>query len=143
MTENECSQPSVIWRWAQGYSLSSKSALDLYYLGIWTPSLSMSPGCCLLWKDWCWSWNFNTLATWCEGLTHLKRPWCWERLRAVGEGAKRGWDAWMASLTQWTWVWVNAGSWRWTGKPGLLQSMGSQRVGYDWATELNWTGLHI
>ena len=54
------------------------------------------------WKDWCWSWNSNPLATWCEELTHLKRPWCWERLRAGGEGDDRGWDGWMASSTQWT-----------------------------------------
>ena len=90
------------------------------------------------WKDWCWSWNSNTLATWCEELTHLKRPWCWERLKAGGEGGDRGWDGWMASPTQWAWVWVNSGSWWWTGKPGKLQSMGWQRVGQDWATELNW-----
>ena len=51
------------------------------------------------WKDWCWSWNSNTLATWCEELTHWKRPWCWERLKAGGEGDDRGWDGWMASLT--------------------------------------------
>ena len=73
-----------------------------------------------------------------EDLTHLKRPWCWERLKA-GEGDNRGWDGWMTSLTQWTWVWVNSGSWWWTGKPGMLQSMGSQRVEHDWATKLNWT----
>ena len=54
------------------------------------------------WKDWCWSWNSSTLATSCEELTHLKRPWCWERLRAGGEGDDRGWDGWMASRTQWT-----------------------------------------
>ena len=66
----------------------------------------------------------------------LKRPRCWERLKA-GEGDDRGWDGWMASLTQWTWVWVNSGSWWWTGRPGVLQSMGSQRVRHDWATELN------
>ena len=89
------------------------------------------------WKDWCWSWNTNTLATWCEELTHLIRPWCWERLKAGGEGDNRGWDDWMASQTQWTWVWV--GSRNWTGKPGVLQSMGSQRVRHDWATELNRT----
>ena len=71
-------------------------------------------------------------------LTHWKRPWCWERLTAGGEGDDRGWGGWMASLTQWTWVWVNFGSWWWTGRPGVLQSMGSQRVGHDWATELNW-----
>ena len=71
-------------------------------------------------------------------MTHLKRPWCWERLK-VGEGDDRGWDDWMVSLTQWTWVWVNPGSWWWTGRPGVLQSMGWQRVRHDWATELNWT----
>ena len=91
------------------------------------------------WKDWCWSWNSNPLATWCEELTHLKRPWCWERLKARGEGDDRGWDGWMASVTQWTWVWVNSRSWWWTGRPGVLQSMGSQGVGHDWATGLNWT----
>ena len=89
------------------------------------------------WKDWCWSWNSNTLATWCE-LTHWKRPWCWERLKVGGEGDNRGWDGWMASPTQWTWVWVGSGSWWWTGRPGVLQSVGSQRVGHDWVTELNW-----
>ena len=68
----------------------------------------------------------------------LKRPRCWERLRARGEGNNRGWDGWMASPTQWTWVWVDSGSWWWTGKPGVLRFMGSQRVGHDWATELNW-----
>jgi len=85
------------------------------------------------------SWNSNTLATWCEELTHLKRSWCWKRLRAGGEGDDRGWDGWMASPTQWTWVWVDSGSWWWTGRPGVLQFMGSQRVGQNWATELNWT----
>ena len=90
------------------------------------------------WKDWCWSWNSNTLAIWCKELTHLKRPWCWERLKAGGEGNDRGWDGWMASPTQWTWVWVNSGSWWWAERPGILQSMGLQRVGHDWATELNY-----
>ena len=78
------------------------------------------------WKDWCWSWNPNTLATWCKELTHWKIPWCWEWLKAEGEGDDRGCDGWMASLTQWIWVWVSSGSWWWTGKPGMLQSMGSQ-----------------
>ena len=86
-------------------------------------------------KDWCWSWNSNTLATWSKELTHWKRPWCWERLKA-GEGDSRRWDGWMASPTQWTWVWVDSGSWWWTGRPGMLQFMGSQRVGHNWATEL-------
>ena len=94
------------------------------------------------WKDWCWSWNSNTLATWCKELTHWKIPWCWERLKAGGEGDNKGWDGWMASPTQWTWVWVNSRSWWRTGRPGMLQSMGSQRVGHDWVTELNWTELY-
>ena len=87
--------------------------------------------------NWCWSWNSNTLATWCKELTHLKRPWCWEILKVGGEGDNRGWDGWMASLTQWTWVWVGSGSWWWTGKPGLLQSKGLQTVGHNWVTELS------
>ena len=93
------------------------------------------------WKDWCWSWNSNTLAIWCKELTRWKRPWCWERLKAGGEGDDRGWDGWMASLTQWTWAWAGSGRWGWMGKPGMLQSMGSQRVGHDWATELSWIEL--
>ena len=88
----------------------------------------ISPGC--------------SLATSCEELTHLKRPWCWERLRAGGEGDDREWNGWMASLTLLTWVWVDSGSWWWTGRPGLLWFMGSQRYGHDWATELNCKGSH-
>ena len=68
----------------------------------------------------------------------MKRPWWWERLKAEGEGDDRGWDSWMASPTGWTWVWTGSGSWWWTGKPGVLQSMGLQRVGHDWVTELTW-----
>ena len=68
----------------------------------------------------------NTMATWCEELTHWKRPCCWERLKAGGEGDDRGWDGWMASLTQWTWVWESSGSWWCIGKSGVLQFMGSQ-----------------
>ena len=91
------------------------------------------------WKDWCWSWNSSTLATSCEEVTHWKRFWCWEGLGAGGEGFDRGWDGWMASLTRWTWVWVNSRSWWWAGRLGVLWFMGSQRVGHDWVTELNWT----
>ena len=76
------------------------------------------------------------LATWCEELTHLKRPWCWERLKAGGEGDNRGWDGWMASPIQWTWVWVSSANWWWTERPGTLESMGLQRVPQDWMTEL-------
>ena len=74
-------------------------------------------------------------------LTHWKRLWCWEGLRARGEGDHRGWDGWMASLTRWTWVRVNSRSWWWTGRPGVLRFMGSQRVGHDWATDLIWSDL--
>ena len=92
-------------------------------------------------KDWCWSWNSNTLATWCTELTYLKRLWCWERLKVGGEGDDRGWDGWMVLPTLWRWVWINSGSWWWTARPGVLQSMESRRVGHDWVTELNWTDI--
>ena len=71
-----------------------------------------------------------------------KRSWCWERLKAEGEGEDRGWDSWMALPTRWTWVWVNSGSWWWTGRRGVLRSMGWQRVGHNWATELNGTNKY-
>ena len=93
----------------------------------------------ILWQPDVKNWLTGKDPDACEELTHWKRPWCWERLKAGGEEDDRGWDGWMASLTQWTWVWTSSRSWWWTGKPGLLQSMGSQRVGHNWATELNWT----
>ena len=83
------------------------------------------------WKDWCWSWNFTTLATWCEELPHWKRPWCWERLRAGGDGDNRGWDGWMASLTQWTWVGDGQGGLACCGSQGHKES--------DTTERLNWT----
>ena len=76
--------------------------------------------------------------TWCEELTHWKRPWCWERLRAGEEGEDRGWDGWMASPTQWTWVWASSRRWWRTEKPGMLQFTGSLRIRHDWATEQWW-----
>ena len=81
----------------------------------------------------------NTLAPDAKKLTHWKRPWCWERLRAGGEGGDRGWDGWMALRTQWTWVWVNSGSWWRTGRPDMPYSVGLQRVRRlsEW-TELSW-----
>ena len=85
------------------------------------------------------SWKSSTLATSCKELTHWKRLWCWEGLGAGEEGDDRGWDGWMASLTRCTWVWVNSGSWWWTGRPGVLRFMGSQRVGHDWVTDLIWS----
>ena len=96
----------------------------------------ISPGCSL--KDWCWSCNSDIWATWYEELTHLKRFWYWERLKAGGEGDDRGWGGWMASLTQWTCVWVNSGSWWWTGRPDVLRFIGSQRVRHTSVTELTW-----
>ena len=96
----------------------------------------ISPGA--LWKEWCWGWNSNTWATSCEELTHWKRPWCWEGLRAGGEGDDRGWDGWMASLTWWMWVWVNSRSWWLTGRPGMRQFMGSQ----SWTRLSDWTELN-
>ena len=98
-------------------------------------------------KDQCWVFIRRTDAKaetpilWLPHvkLTHWKRLWCWEKLRAGREGDDRGWDGWMATPSQWTWVWVNSGSWWWTGSPGVLWFMGLQRVPHDWATELNWT----
>ena len=92
------------------------------------------------------SWVFNgrtdaeaeTPILWCEELTHLKRPWCWERLKVGGEGDNRWWDDWVVLPIQWTWVWVNSGSWWWTGRPGMLQSKGLQTVGHCWTSGLNW-----
>ena len=74
---------------------------------------------------------------------HGKKPWCWETLKAGGEGDNRGWNCWVASPTQWTWVWACSRSWWWTGKPSMLQSLGSQRFIHNWATELNWTPFII
>ena len=71
----------------------------------------------------------------------IGKDWCWEGLGAGGEGDDRGWDGWIASPTRWMWVWAISGSWWWTGRPGVLQFMGSQRVRHDWATELNWAEL--
>ena len=97
----------------------------------------ISPGCSL--EELMLKLKLQYLATWCEELTHWKKPWCWERLRSGGEGDDRGWDGWMASPTQWPWVWVDSRSWWWTGRPGVLWFMESQRVGHNWATELKWT----
>ena len=91
------------------------------------------------------SWIFigrtNSLATWCEELSHWIRPWCWERFKAGGEGDDRGWDIWTASPSQWTWVWASSRSSQWTRKPGVLQYMGSHRVRHF--EQLNWTELSM
>ena len=98
--------------------------------------LKISPRCSL--EGLMLKLKLQYLATSCEELTHWNRPWCWEGLGAGGEGDNRGWDGWMASPTQWGWVWVNSRSLWWTGRPGMLRFMGFQRVRHDWATELNW-----
>ena len=108
----------------------------LSYLLCWTFSTRIAY---IHWKHWCWSWNSNTLATWCEELIHLKRPWCWERLKVRREGVNRGWDGWMESPTQWTWVWIISGSLWWTGRPGVMQSMGSEK---SWTWLSDWTELN-
>ena len=75
-------------------------------------------------KVWSWSWSSNSLDTWCEELTHWKRLWCWKRLKAGGGGDDRGWNGWMASPTQWTWVWASSRKWWRTGKPDMLREWG-------------------
>ena len=93
------------------------------------------------WKDWCWSWSYNTVATWWDEPIHWERPWCWERLRAGGEADYRGWHGWMASPTQWTWVWVDSGNGDGQGGLACCGSRGRQESG---TTErLNWTGVSI
>ena len=91
-------------------------------------------------EGWCWSWNSKTLATWSEELTHWKRLWCWERVKAGGKGDDRGWNGWMASPTRWTWVWVNSVSWWGTGRPGMLRFLGHKEL--DTTERLNWTELN-
>ena len=87
--------------------------------------------------------SYETPVLWPPHVTSwpIGKDWCWKGLGAGGEGDDRGGDGWMASLTRWTWVWVNSRCWWWTGRPGVLRFMGSQRVRHDWATELNWTEL--
>ena len=89
--------------------------------------------------SWCWSWNSDTLATWCRELTRLKRPWCWQRLRAGGEGDNRGWAGWMASLTQWTWAWVDSGDGDGQGGLAYCGSWGCKES--DMTEWLNWTKI--
>ena len=82
-------------------------------------------------RDWCWSWSSSVLVIWGKQSNQWKSPWCWERLKAEGEEGIRGWDGWVASPMQWTQTWANFGRWWGTGRPGMMQSMGSQRV---WVT---------
>ena len=135
---------SHVWMWELDHKEAEDRRTDTFQLWCWRRLLSgpleckeiklVNPKGNLLnihWKDWCW--NFNTLATHCKELTQ-KRPWCWERLKAGGDGDNRVWDGWMASPTRWTWVWASSRRWWRTGKPGVLQPIGSQRVGH-WVSE--------
>ena len=143
---------SHVWMWELDYKENAEE-IDAFELWCWKRLVrvpwtarrsnqsilkEISPEYSLEYFSLCWSQNSNTLTTWWEELPHLKRSWCWERLRAGGEGDDRGWDGWMALLTQWRWVWVGSGSWWWTGRPGVLQCVGSQRVGHAWVTELTY-----
>ena len=92
----------------------------------------------IIWNgNWCWSWNSNTLATWCKELTYWRRPRCWGRLKAGGEGDDRGWDGWMASPTRWTWVWASSESWWWTGSLVCSSPWGRKVLDTTESTELN------
>ena len=128
MAENQRTDAFELWCWRRllRFPWTARRSNQSFLKKI-TPGYS--------WKDWYWSWNSNTSATWCEELTHQKRPWCWERLRAEREDNNRVWEGWMASLSRWTWVWVSSGRWWWTGKPGMLQSTGLQRIRHDWMTK--------
>ena len=97
------------WRfWTVGLGNTLESPLDCKKIKHISPK--GNPTLNIHWKNWCWNWSSNTLATWCKEPTHWKRPWCWERLRAGGKGGDRGWSGWTASpSTQWSWVWANSG----------------------------------
>ena len=137
MRQLDCKESWVLKNWCFWIVVGEDSWESLGQQGDPTSQSSRKSVLNIHWKDWCWSWNSNILATWCKELTHLRRPWWWERLKVRGEEDDRGWDGWMAPLTQWTWVWVNSGSWWWTERSGMLQSMGSQSQTHwsDW-TEL-------
>ena len=114
------------------------------FLGLWGDPASQSERKSVLniyWKDWCWQWNSNIWLMWRND--SFEKTLMLVKIEDGGEGDDRGWDDWMASLTQWTWVWVGSVNWSWTGKPGVLQYMGSQRVRHNWAAELNWGSRYI
>ena len=115
---------SHVWMWELDYKEGWGRRIDTFELWCWIKllrfpwtarrsnwSILKEISLTIHWKDWCWSWNSSILATWYEGLTHWNRPWCWEKLKAEGEGDDRGWDGWMASPTQWTWGWASTRSW--------------------------------
>ena len=140
---------SHVWTWELDYKENWVLKNDAFELWCWrrllrvpwtarrsNPSILKEINPTIHWKNWCWSRSSNTLATWCKESTHWKRSWFWERFKA-GEGDNRRWGGWMASLTQWTWVWANSRRWWRTGKAGVLQSLGSQRVRRDWLNDVD------
>ena len=145
--------------WELDYKESKHQRIDAFKLWCWRRLLKVpwtarrsnksilkeiSPDCSL--EGWMLKLKLQYFGhlTWCEELAHLKISWCWERLKTGGEEDDRGWDDWMASATQWIWVLVSSVSCWWTGKPVLVQFMGSsQRVRQDLATELNRTHDYI
>ena len=141
--KEECEEYSILWmskNWCFWIVVLEKTQESLGQQGDQTSQSYRKSSLNIHWKDWCWIWNFNTWATWCEELTHWKRPWCWERLKAGGEGGNRWWDGWKASLTEWTWVWVNFGrQWR-TGKPVFCSLWDHKDL--DMTEQLNWTELN-
>ena len=139
MWELDCEESWVPKNWCFWTVVLEKTLESLGLQGDPTSPFWRRSALGFLWKEWCLSWNSSTLATSCEELTRWQRLWCWEGLGAGGEWGDRGWDGWMASLAWCIWVWVNSGSWWWTGRSGVLWFMGLQRVRHDWATELNWT----
>ena len=127
------------WFWTMVLEKTLESPLDCKDIQPVYPKGNQSN---IHWKDWCWSWNSNTLATWCEELTPWKRPWCWERLKAGEKGTTEdemvGWHHWREGHEFEQAPGVDDGQ----GKPEVLQSTGLQSIGHDWATELNWFSLH-
>ena len=131
------SEMSILPRWVHRVG-SEESCQSQYNFKLKNPDIDCTA---VTEGDWVKGGLWSSVATSCEELTHLKRPWCWERLRAGGERDDRGWDGWMASPIQWTWVWANSRSWWWTGRPGVLQSMGWQRVRH-WTELVTCSGGH-
>ena len=117
------------WRWFLRVPWTARRSIQSILKKI-SPEYSL--------EVWCWSWNSNTLATWCEEPIHWKSPWCWERLKAGGEGDDRGWDDWMASPMWWTWVWVGSGSW-WRDREAWRAAVHGVRKESDTTEQVNLT----
>ena len=140
LDREECWSPKIWCFWTLVLEKTLESPLDCKEIQPVHPK-GTSPGGSL--EGLMLRLKLQYLATSCEDLTDWKRPWCREGLGAGGKGDDKGWDGWMASPTSWTWVWVNSGSWWWTGRPGMLRFMGSQRVGTELFWKCNEISLHV